>query len=352
MGDTFRPDQTSVRTPPSAPAERDAVLSRSLRYEIAGEEGRALLGSYTFAFALGIAWLLVVYFGPKTLPMQLLARDERPIAVSFDALEPLPESAVGEEGEVVRTPAPGPPKAAEVPRGNKGAARAGNAGGRRPSSSAGAIADAFGSASGTGSGGMVGDVSNVLRNVDVSSGNGGTGAGNGATGGGGTGGKVVLGSGEGGQGSRTPGRGGIGGVVGTGGGAGGGIGGVGPGGGTVSRAPVRISAPRPIDAPTVGGVRRDVAELGTFVRGRESQLRFCYNEYGLKVNPSLAGSVTTSIALTPAGGVSGVDITNRTWSGTGASETERCIAEKIRGWRFPGSEAGGGTYAFSFSFTR
>jgi hypothetical protein len=88
------------------------------------------------------------------------------------------------------------------------------------------------------------------------------------------------------------------------------------------------------------------------VRGRESQLRFCYNEYGLKVNPALAGSVSASVTLTSAGAVTGVDITNRTWSGDGASETERCIAEKIRGWRFPASDAGGGTYAFSFSFTR
>jgi hypothetical protein len=195
-------------------------------------------------------------------------------------------------------------------------------------------------------------VSNVLRGVDVSSGAGGTGAGNAGTGGGDRGGKVVLGGGEGGQGSRTPGRGGIGGALGTTGGAGGGIGGVGPGGGNVSRAPVRISPPRPIDAPSVNGVRRDVGELGTFVRSRESQLRFCYNEYGLKVNPSLAGSVSASISLTPAGAVTGVNITNRTWSGAGASETEQCIEQKIRGWRFPASEAGGGTFAFSFSFTR
>jgi hypothetical protein len=99
-------------------------------------------------------------------------------------------------------------------------------------------------------------------------------------------------------------------------------------------------------------VQRDVGELGTFVRGRESQLRFCYNEYGLKVNPALAGSVTASITLTPSGGVSGVNVTNRTWSGAGASDAERCIADKIRGWRFPASDAGGGTYSFSFSFTR
>lgn len=350
------PRESLTSKPASVPSNgRDAVFGRSLRYEVAGEEGRALLGSYAFAFALGIAWLVVVYFGPRTLPMQLLSPEERPIAVTFDAVEPAPPAtAPGEDEEAVRVPAPGPTNRAPGKRGDAGKARAGNTGGRRATttSSAGAIADAFGTTSGKGSGGLVGDVSNVLRNVDVSSGSGGTGAGTAGTGGAGRGGKVVLGAGEGGEGSRTPGRGGIGGTVGAGGGAGGGIGGVGPGGGTVSRAPVRISPPRPIDAPSVGGVQRDVSELGTFVRGRESQLRFCYNEYGLKVNPALAGSVSASITLTPAGGVTGVNVTNRTWSGAGASETERCIADKVRGWRFPSSDAGGGTYSFSFSFTR
>jgi hypothetical protein len=120
----------------------------------------------------------------------------------------------------------------------------------------------------------------------------------------------------------------------------------------VARSPVRIAPPRPIDAPSVAGPRRDVGELGTFVRGRESQLRFCYNEFGLKVNPALAGSVTAAVTLAANGGVSGVNVTSRTWSGAGSSETERCILEKIRGWRFPASDAGGGTYSFSFSFTR
>lgn len=348
------PHGSEVQPPvrPLAANGRDAVFGRTLRYEVAGEEGRALLGSYFFAFTLGIIWLAFVYFGPRTERMRLLSPDERPIAVTFDALEPLPGAEAGETGEEVMVPAPGPTDRPAGPRADRaGNARAGSSGARRPTASAGAIADAFGSGSGTGSGGLVGDVSNVLRGVDVASGAGGTGAGSAATGGGGRGGKVVLGAGDGGQGSRTPGRGGIGGTVGAGGG-GGGIGGVGPGGGTVSRTPVRIAPPRPIDAPSVGGARRDVGELGTFVRGRESQLRFCYNEFGLKVNPSLAGSVSASVTLTPAGAVTGVDITNRTWSGGGASETERCIAEKIRGWRFPASDAGGGTYAFSFSFTR
>src|SRR5512138_3486054 len=67
---------------------RDAVFGRSLRYEIAGEEGRALLGSYVFSFALALAWLGIVYFGPRTSPMQLLSPDQRPIEVTFDALQP------------------------------------------------------------------------------------------------------------------------------------------------------------------------------------------------------------------------------------------------------------------------
>ena len=350
-------DPIEQRSRPRAPARAgkappdDAIFSRGLHYEIAGEESRALLGSYGIAIGLAVVWLLLVYFGPRTQPFNLLSPEERPIAVTFDETAPEP-TPVPEEGTAERTPAPGPTERAPGPRGPRpGTPRPNRAGSRTETTSAGAIGDAFGTRSGAGSGGVVGDVSNVLRGVDVASGSGGTGGGAAGTGGGGRGGKTVLGYGEGGQGSRTPGRGGIGGGSGTGGGGGGGIGGVGEGGG-VSRAPVRISAPRPIDVPAVGGPGRDVSELGTFVRSRESQLRFCYNEFGLKNNPSLAGSVTVAITLTGSGSVSGVDVTNRTWSGAGSSETESCIRSRIRGWRFPSSDAGGGTYGFSFNFTR
>jgi hypothetical protein len=198
---------------------------------------------------------------------------------------------------------------------------------------------------------MIGDVSGILRGVDVNSGGGGTGGGLAGNGGGGAGGKTVLGYGQGGQGARTPGRGGTGGGLGTGGGGGGGVGGVGGGGG-VTAARVNVSAPRvrASDAPL--GAGRDVSELGNFVRSRQNQLRFCYQEYGLKVNPSLAGTINVSITLTGSGNVTGADVTSRTWGGGGAAEAESCIIDKIRSWRFPSSSAGGGTYAFPFNFTR
>jgi hypothetical protein len=329
-------------------------FTRNLKFEVASEEGRALLGSYAISVSLGLAFLALVFFGPETREPTLLPVEAEPIDVVFepDTLpEPTPVETVAAAGETTAPPAPGPRDAAPGPRGrDPGTPRQGTPGARTERNRAGAIGEAFGTGSGVGSGGLIGDASNILGGVAVSSGTGGTGGGRGGTGGGGTGGKVVLGPGQGGQGSTTPGRGGIGGGSGTGGGGGGGIGGVGRGGG-VTRAAVRVAAPRPIDVDPIRP-GRDVGELGTFIRSRESILRHCYEENGLKQNPNLAGNITVAITLTGGGSVSNARVTSRTWSGAGASDAEACIISRIRSWRFPTSTAGEGTYAFPFVFTK
>ena len=336
---------TSARRP-----RDETTFTRNLRYELMGEEGRAIVGSYVIAVALGVLWLALVLFLPEVRPaIQLIPEEELgPVTVEFEEAQP-PQA---QEGEAETQPAPGPRERPPGQRGpDPGSPRPNRPGSQTERDRSGAIGAAFGTGAGQGSGGLVGDVSNILRGVDVSSGTGGTGGGRAGTGGGGTGGKAVIGYGQGGEGSRTPGRGGFGGGLGTGGGGGGGIGGVGAGGG-VTRAAVRVTAPR-VEAPDpLGGPGRDVGDLGNFVRSRESQLRFCYQEYGLKVNPGLAGKVNVAITLTGAGNVTNVGITNRTWGGAGASEAEQCIRSRIRGWRFPSSDRGGGTYGFTFNFTR
>jgi hypothetical protein len=293
-----------------------------------------------------------VHLSPARVDNPILHQPE-PIAVRFDPVVPetTPEPVVPQSGEATATPAPGRVDRPAGRVGPSGNPRPGRPGSRTEQSSTGAIGDAFGTGSGSGTGGMVGDVSGILSGVAVNAGGGGTGGGLGGTGGGGTGGKEVLGYGQGGQGSRTPGRGGIGGGTGTGGGGGGGIGNVGAGGGVV-RARVRVAAPAVVAADNLGGPGRDVSDLGTFVRSRESQLRFCYVEQGLKVNPSLAGTVNVAISLTGSGNVTGVDIRSRTWSGPGSAEAEQCIVSRIRSWKFPSSAAGGGTYSFPFNFTK
>ena len=353
-------------TPP--PREPNADFSSRLRFEFADPEARALLWSYAISAGLAIIWLIIVGTYKIQHKPTLLAEDEQVTINLLDQAPPTPAQpptvASGEETKMA-SPTPtarpserastGPRSAPPGRKGPTGNPRQGRPGSRTEQTSTGAIGDAFGTGSGSGTGGMVGAVSGILRGVDVASGSGGSGGGVGGRGGGGAGGKAVIGYGQGGEGGNRPGRGGFGGGSGTGGGGGGGgIGGVGSGGGGggIAKASVRVSAPRAVEADNMGGPSRDVGELGAFVRSRESQLRFCYVEYGLKQNPSLAGTVNVAITLTGSGNVTGVDITNRTWGGAGASEAESCIRSKIRGWKFPSSSAGGGTYSFPFNFTR
>ncbi len=300
----------------------ESTFTRDLKFEIASDEGRALLVSYAIAAGLGILWLLLVHLLPVAPPAISLMREEemRPIDVQFEqppAPTPAPTAA----------PRPATPQRSQRPQRDETAA----------------IGDAFGGSAPDRAGALVGDVSNVLRGVDVNK------AGSAPTGSATTGGKAVIAYGKGGQGSRTPGRGGFGTGLGSAGTSG--IGGVG-GGGSVGRASVTVTAPSVVKAENLGGPGRNVEELGSFVRGRQSQLRFCYEEHGLKVNPNLAGTVTVAVTMTGAGSVTAVNIVRRTWSGAGADDTEACIRSRISGWRFPPSDAGGGTFNFPFNFTR
>ena len=352
-----------MATPTSSRTDRDGTVADrgkdmftgAMRWEIFSEEGRALLWSYLVSFGLALIFLLLVMFGPRAKPFSIRDETEAPITLQLDSLMPEPtpiEPIAPQTGEAERTPAPGPVEAKPGPKGPQaGDPKPGRPGSRTEQNRSGAIGDAFGTGSGSGTGGMVGDVSGILSGVQTSSGSGGSGGGLAGMGGGGQGGKAVLGYGQGGQGSTRPGRGGIGGGSGTGGGGGGGIGGVGTGGG-MTRGAVRVSAPSVVSAPDLGGPGRDVGELGAFVRSRESQLRYCYTEQGLKVNPNLAGTINVAITLTGSGSVTGVDARPGSMSGAGTDQVTSCIEGRIRSWKFPSSEAGGGTYSFPFSFTK
>lgn len=307
---------TTQRPTSSRSNVANTTFTRNLRYELAGEEGRALLGSYGISISLAIVFLLFVYLSdpPMTVPGQ-----EQRIAVEFkdppppEEPEPQPEP---EQAAPAQRPTPRPQPRASQQRATT------------PTD----VRSAFQRST---TGGMVGDVSNVLRGTEVAAGSGETPSRGG--------GKVVLAAGEGGVGSR-PGR-----STGSPGGTAG-VGQVAAGTG-VGRAGVRVSSPSVVSAPDMGGPGRDMSDLGTFVRSRQSELRYCYEERGLKANPSLAGTIYVAIGIASSGRVTSANVTRRTWGGAGASDAESCIVGKIRNWRFPSSSAGEGTYSFPFNFT-
>ena len=285
-------------------------------------EARALTVSHALAVSLGASWLMLVYLTPAPPPSIALLRPEEaaPIAVQFDDPPPPPKHAAPppEAAPTVNVP---PPTPAEKEK-------------QRAAKEEAEIGDAFG---GGKTNALVGDVTNALRGVEVAKGSEGGSGGR----------KAVIGYGQGGIGARTPGKGFDAAAA----AAASGIGKVNAQGG-VARASIRVAAPQVVQRP---GERasRDMTQLGTFVRSRQAQLQFCYQEQGLLLNPALAGSIGLEVSLAPGGAVAAARVTDRTWSGAGVAETEACIVQRIRGWAFPSSSAAGNeTYGFSFVFNK
>lgn len=286
-----------------------------------GSETRALTVSHALAAGLGAGWLALVYLTPAPPPSIALLRPEEAasIAVQFDDPPPPPKKEAPKPEEAAAENEP-PPTPVEKEK-------------QRVAKEEAEIGDAFGGGS---TNALVGDVTNALRGVEVAKGE---------KSGGGR--KAVIGYGQGGVGARTPGKGfdaaaaaaasGIGKVNATGG---------------VARASIRVAAPQVVARP---GERasRDMSQLGTFVRSRQAQLQFCYQEQGLLINPALAGSISVEVTLAPTGAVASARISDRTWAGAGVSEAETCILGRIKGWAFPASSAAGNeTYGFSFVFNK
>lgn len=254
-------------------------------------DAAVLFRSWVFSGTLGLLWVLLVQFGPLTALEHLLPPEDRPVSITF--MPPPVENLM-------------PVKSATLGHRQQRAMGGGTAfGGSAP----------------------VGDVTGLLRGIVMAT-NGNINA---------IGGKAVLAYGEGGQGSRTPG------TVSMGDGAGdlgtvSGESGFGHEGTVVGGIGIRESR--------ISGPKGDASELGSAVRSHASQLRFCYVEEGLKVNPGLAGSVVLVLTLDD-GIVTVARIGHRTWAG--ADEVEACILQKAQAWHMP---SGSGTFEFSLNFTK
>ncbi len=284
-------------------------------------ETRALTVSHALAVGMGASWLALVYLTPAPPPTIALLRPEEAASISVQFDDPPPPKREAPPPESAPNTKEPPPTPVEKEK-------------QRVAKEEKDIGDAFG---GGNTNALVGDVTNALRGVEVAKGD--------KSGAGGR--KAVIGYGQGGVGARTPGKGfdaaaaaaasGIGKVNATGG---------------VSRASIRVAAPQVVARP---GERasRDMTQLGTFVRSRQAQLQFCYQEQGLLINPALAGSISVEVTIAPGGAVAAARVGDRTWSGAGVPEAEACILQRIRGWSFPASAAAGNeTYGFSFVFNK
>jgi hypothetical protein len=265
-------------------------LETALRFEMVSDEGRALLNSYLVATLLAVLWLLVVRFGPTRPATSAENPEDRRVTVVVQPPEAVVRSfvpTVNERGA----------RGLITPRGV----------------SSDDIRNVFG-----GDLRLV-DAQRLLRGIEVTAS--GAAAHEHAR-------KVGL---ETGIGSRTPGlnRGEAGAHVAS------GVGVV--RGNGVSRASLVVAPPevRPAGPGTGAG---DVVEVGQAVRAHVPQLERCYYEEGLTRNASLAGLVRLSMEV-EAGQVRAARVVERSWSGAGVAETERCLERTARQWRLGESSA-------------
>ncbi len=116
--------------------------------------------------------------------------------------------------------------------------------------------------------------------------------------------------------------------------------------------PAAPAAPVAAHGNNSGGSSSGVTTIGDFVRSRNSQLQFCYEETRAS-SPSLAGSTTVGVLLAPDGSVTRADVLRHSWEGRGAEQVESCMLAKVRTWKFPASDGSSPRpYSFSTVFTR
>ena len=79
--------------------------------------------------------------------------------------------------------------------------------------------------------------------------------------------------------------------------------------------------------------------------------RFCYQEFGQKVDPTLKGGVAMVVSV-GSGGVTGARVASDSWSSNAGSGVNRCLNQKAgSAWKLNPGEVKAGKYVVRMTFT-
>lgn len=79
---------------------------------------------------------------------------------------------------------------------------------------------------------------------------------------------------------------------------------------------------------------RPDADIRDVALRHAAQVRRCYETEGLRVNPSLSGTVEVELTVLSTGRVDSVAVSSSELQGDGKKEVEACIVAVTRQWRF------------------
>jgi len=111
----------------------------------------------------------------------------------------------------------------------------------------------------------------------------------------------------------------------------------------------RVTRPREPDAPATP-IPDAPAALMDAVEREESLSRFCYQEFGLKADPTLRGGVAMVVTVSSRG-ITGVRVGADNWTSGAGKAVNRCLSEKARqAWEVAPGAVKPGEYAVKLRF--
>jgi hypothetical protein len=113
--------------------------------------------------------------------------------------------------------------------------------------------------------------------------------------------------------------------------------------------PVKLPTASPSSAASANYAAAP-APLQAAVEREQAFQRFCYQEFGLKADPSLAGNVAMMVTV-GSNGVSNTSVANSKWTSRSGRAVNTCLAQKAQqAWKLDPGAVKPGRYVVQLSF--
>ncbi len=106
-----------------------------------------------------------------------------------------------------------------------------------------------------------------------------------------------------------------------------------------------------LGAAPADSVRPD-ADVREVALHHATEIQQCYETNGLRVNPSLSGTIEVEATVLPTGRVDSVVVSASNLRGAGRAEVESCITMVVRNWRYDRGPFGTEIVVYPFSLMR
>jgi len=114
-----------------------------------------------------------------------------------------------------------------------------------------------------------------------------------------------------------------------------------------------VPLPKPArQAPPAPSYPQAPSALMEAVQRSQSVSKFCYQEFGQKVDPTLRGGVAMLVTVGSSGGITDATVANDNWSSRTGKAVNQCLNEKAKlAWKLTPGDVKAGKYYVQLAFS-